>query len=412
MALALQGIKVVDVSQVAAVPMAARHLADFGAEVIHVEPPVTGDSWRAFRPGEIALDADTSKASATDYVDYNWENYNRNKRGIVIDLSQKKGQQIIYRLLSKADVLVTNLRLLERERFKLDYDTLHRLYPKLIYGSLTGYGKEGPDRDNPAYDTISYWSRGGAGHLFSTPIAPPFIDGGAFGDNVAALGMAFGIMTALFVRERTGIGQEVDLSLFHTGVYQMSFFLSGTFATGLDYLDWTIRTREAVQNPLILPYQTKDKRWLVLSMPQSDRWWSRFCQAIGREDLEHDARFESLESRRENNVALLRILEEIFLGATLDEWRTRLAGIPYGAYQNFLEVINDPQARANDIFVPVDHPTYGRMEVIANPLKLSETPATVRTPAPEFGQHTEEVLLDYGYTWKDIEQLKEQGTIS
>ena len=412
MGLALEGIKVVDVSQVAAVPMAARHLADFGADVIHVEPPLTGDSWRAFQPGAPISEVNPGQIDNTDYIDYNWENYNRNKRGVVIDLSQEKGQQIIYRFLSKADVFITNLRLWERERYNLEYDTLRQRFPQLIYGSLTGYGKKGPDSNNPAYDTISYWSRGGVGHLFSMPTVPPFIDGGAFGDNVAALGIAFGIMMALFVREKTGVVQEVDLSLFHTGVYQLTFFLSGTLSSGLDIKDWsTSRRREDAINPLILPYETKDGRWLLLSMPQSDRYWSRFCRAIEREDIANDPRFDSFESRAENHSDLLDIMEGAFRSKTLAEWKTGLKGLPFGVYQNLLEVINDPQARANDFFTPYDHPTHGRIEQIANPVNLSETPATIRMPAPEFGQHTEEVLLEYGYTWEDIEQFKQQGAI-
>ena len=313
MASALSGVKVVDVSQVAAVPMAARHLADFGADVIHVEPPATGDSWRTFRPGAAALTPRAGEPSDTDYIDYNWESYNRNKRGVAIDLSQQDGQGIVRRLLSRADVLLTNLRLFEREKFGLEFETVHQLHPRLVYGSLTGYGKEGPDRNNPAYDTTSYWTRAGPGHLFSTPMLPPFIDGGGFGDNVAALGLAFGIMTALFVRERTGVGQEVDLSLLHTGVYQTTFFVSGTMATGLDIEDWGSRNREEVRNPLTIPYQTKDGRWLLLAMPHPDRYWSKLCRAIGREDLEHDPRFESFEPRIENHAALFHILGEVFL---------------------------------------------------------------------------------------------------
>lgn len=128
--------------------------------------------------------------------------------------------------------------------------------------------------------------------------------------------------------------------------------------------------------------------------------------------MEHDPRFESFEARKENSATLLHIFEEVFRSKTLDEWKARLSEIPYGPIQNFIEVINDPQARANDFFVPIDHPTYGRMEVVASPILLSKTPATIRTPAPEFGQHTEEILLEYGYTWEDIAGFKEQGIIA
>ncbi|HEY91444.1 MAG TPA: CoA transferase [Dehalococcoidia bacterium] len=407
----LEGIKIVDLSQVAAVPMAARHLADFGADVIHVEPPHTGDSWRSFRPGSSIYETPGSDIPADGYIDHNWENYNRNKRSIILDLSQAEGKEIIHKLISEADVFMTNQRLYEREKFGLEYETLHEKYPRLIYGSLTGYGKKGPEKNNPAYDVTSYWTKAGTSHLFSMPELPPFIDGGGFGDNVAGISLAFGLMMALFGREKSGVGQEVDLSLFHTGIYQLTFFLAGTIATGRDYRDWAIRSREEKKNVLDMPYETKDGRWLLLAMPQPERWWPRFCHAIGREDLEHDPRFESFESRIENRDILFEILKDTFLTRTLVEWKPALSGIPFAPYQNLLEVIEDPQAKANDIFVELNHPTHGLMKVIDSPVKLSENPATMRRFAPEFGQHTEEVLLECGYTWEDISKFKEQGIV-
>jgi len=438
MALALEGIKVLDVSQVAAVPMCARHLADFGADVIHIENPATGDSWRVFQAG---VSGTGTGSGAPSEINYNWENFNRNKKSVTIDLSHEGGRDIVYRMVEKADVFVTNLRLWEREKFGLEYDTLSRLNPRLIYGSLTGWGKQGPDKNAPAYDSLAYWARAGLGYLYTVTGMSPAVDGGAFGDNVAALGLAFGIMTALYVRERTGVGQEVDTSLFHTGIYQISFFIAGALTTGLDLADWRVPAegeermkrreelltelaaaarpirdffRESAPNPLVLPYETKDDRWLLLSILQPDRYWAKVCQAIERADIEHDPRFESFEPRVENHVALLHILDETFRSKTLDEWKPRLAqaGIPFAPYQNFLETVNDPQAKANDFFIPVDHPSYGRIEVISNPVSLSKTPSSIRMPAPEFSQHTEEVLLEYGYTWEDIGQFKEQGIIA
>ena len=437
MAIALDGIKVVDLSQVAAVPAAARHLADFGADVIHVENPATGDFWRGYQAGQ-----GTGATGVPSDINYNWENYNRNKRGVTLDLSQERGQEILYKLVEEADVFLTNLRPIELERFNLEYATLSRLNPRLIYGALTGFGKKGPDRNVPAYDLTAYWTRAAIPYLltmFGMP-GPSFRP--AFGDNVAALALAFGVMTALYVRERTGVGQEVDLALYHTGIYQISFDIAGALVTGQDYKDELMKRRQEQEesvrklreemiaeaeaavarlsdlnrgnmpNPLAMRYQTKDERMVVLLALQPDRYWSRFCQAIEREDLEHDPRFESIERRAENSAALIAILDEVFLTRTLDEWKPRLAALPFAPAQTLLEVINDPQARANDFFVTFDHPTYGRIEVIANPVKLSKTPATVRMPAPEFGQHTEEVLLEHGYTWEDIAQLKEQGVIA
>ena len=422
---ALDGIRVVDLSQVAAVPMCARHLADFGADVVHIEHPVRGDSWRAYQYG-VAL----TKLCADSEINYNWENYNRNKRSLTIDLAQEAGREIVYKLVEQADVFVTNLRLRERKEFKLEYGTLSEVNPRLVYGSLTGYGKEGPDKDEPGYDATAYWIRSGIPHMLSSSGVPSQGYRPAIGDNVAGMSLFAGIMTALFTRDRTGLGQEVDVSLFQTGVYQMSFDIAGALVTGQDRVDWMLEAprelvdeaeaavarvhefqRENAFSPMSTMYETKDGRTIFFSVVQPDLYWSRFCRVVEREDLEHDPRFETFEAKRENRVELYHILKEIFLGKTLDEWKPRLKGIPYAAFQNLLEVINDPQARANDFFVPMDHPAHGRIEVVANPIKLSRTPASIRMPGPEFGQHTEEVLLELGYTWEDITQFKDEKII-
>ena len=425
MALALGGIKVVEVSQVAAVPMAARYLADFGADVIHIEHPIRGDWFRTAGKGT---------GGAPSGINYVWENYNRNKRSITIDVSRESGQQILYKFLEKADVFLSNMRPYELKKYNLEFGTLNRLYPRLIYGNLTGYGQNGPERDLPALDGNSYWSRAGIQHGLSQPgmTGPAFVVG-AFGDNIAGMALACGLITALFVRERTGRGQEVYVSLFQTGVFQMSRDIAKTLATGQDCDDWRRKppeemvakaeaaiaplwdfNREGSNNALLMPYKTKGGREIFLLMGQSDLYWSKFCQAIDRGDLEQDPRFESFEAREKNVSILVHIFDEAFLTKTLDEWKPRLMerGLIFGYNQNYREIIADPQARANDFFVPFDHPTYGRIEVVANPIKLSETPAAIRMPAPELGQHTEEVLLEYGYTWEDIAQFKEQGVIA
>jgi crotonobetainyl-CoA:carnitine CoA-transferase CaiB-like acyl-CoA transferase len=423
---ALAGIKVIDVSQVAAVPMAARHLADFGADVLHIENPTTGDSWRIYQAGQ-----DSGRAGAPSEINYNWENFNRNKRSVTIDISLKGGQEVIYKFVKEADVFLTNLRPFELKRYNLEYETLNKLNPRLIYAALTGFGKKGSEKDAPAYDTTAYWTRSGIPYMLTRPgmSRPGFRP--AFGDNVAGLALAYGIMTSLYVREKTGKGQEVDVALFHIGLYQLSFDIAGALVTGLDYEDWRndpppemVATAEAefsplrafyrskAPNPLSGYYTTKDGRIIVFVILQPDRYWGKFCRAIGREDLENDPRFNTIEGREENNAILYPILDEAFAGKTLDEWKPLLEGIPYAVHQNMREVINDPQARANDFFVAYDHPTHGRIEAVANPVMLSETPATIRIAAPEFGQHTEEVLLEHGYTWEDIALLKEQGIIA
>lgn len=377
----LEGIRVVDVAQVAAAPMAARLMADFGADVIHVEPPGTGDSFRVI---QIAVEMLTGTHSEFNYI---WENYNRNKRSVTIDLTQEGGQKVLYRMLEQADVFVTNLRPFELKAFHLEYDVLSRMNPKLIGGYLTGYGSEGPSKDSPSYDHTAYWSRSGIPHrlmslvpgMSGSKMPPPaFVP--AFGDHIAGMCLAYGVMTALFSRERTGKGRLVEASLFHAGLYQLSFDISGALATKADC--HVLNSREDGLNPLYQLYRTKDGRWLLLSGLRPDRYWSSFCKAIGREDLEQDPRFNSFEGIIFNHVELLHVLEEMFAGRSLAEWKPLLdeSGVPWSPIQTLLEVIADPQARANDFFTAFEHPVHGRVEVVANPVKIDKNPDMVRIP--------------------------------
>ena len=390
------------------------------------DSPKTGDSWRIYQAGQ-----DTGRAGAPSEINYNWENFNRNKRSVTVDISQKGGQEVLYKFVKEADVFLTNLRPFELKRYNLEYDTLNKQNPRLIYAALTGFGKKGAEKDAPAYDATAYWTRSGIPHMFTRLGMPQSGFRPAFGDNVAGLALAYGVMTSLYVREKTGKGQEVGVALLHAGLYQLSFDIAGALATGLDYEDWRedpppdiVAAAEAglaparafyrskAPNPLAGRYTTKDNRVITFVALQPDRYWGKFCRALGLVELEDDPRFNTIEGREENNGILYPILDEAFAGRTLDEWKPLLEGIPYAVHQSLREVINDPQARANDFFTAYDHPTHGRLEVLANPVMLSETPATMRMAAPELGQHTEEVLLEYGYTWEDIARLKEQGIIA
>jgi crotonobetainyl-CoA:carnitine CoA-transferase CaiB-like acyl-CoA transferase len=434
--MALEGIKVIDVSQVAAVPMCARHLADFGADVLHIEHAVTGDSWRNLQAGHGG-----GPAGIPSDIPYNWEAFNRNKRSVAVDLSKERGRKIIYKMVEKADIFLTNLRLIERKRFGLEYPTLKALNPKLIYASVTGHGMEGPDKDVPAYDTTVFWARSGISHLLTIPGMSGPNPRAAFGDNVAGLALAFGVMMALYNRDRTGIGQEVDTSLFFTGLYQLTFDVAAALATARDEMDYRLNEgfegteeerkqrdsliadsrlailnlanfyRERIPNPMANTYGTKDGKLIRFNALQADRYWSKFCKLIGREELESDPRFATIEARKENCKELYHVFREAFLTRTLEEWRPLIADIPASPVQTLVDVINDPQARANKFFLPYDHPNYGKMEIMASPVNMSQTPATIRIPAPEFSQHTEEVLLEEGFTWEQIEQFKEEGVI-
>jgi len=439
MNMALEGIKVIDVSQVIAVPVAARHLADFGAEVIHIEHPERGDSWRGYLAGV------GGGSSVASNIDYNWEVWNRNKKSLALNLGDEMGRAVIYKLMEKADVFTTNLRLWEREKFGLEYNILKKINPHIIYASVTGLGKKGPESNLPAYDQTVHWYRSGAVHMLTPPGMPAIGFRAGFGDTVAGMSLFAGIMTALYNREKTGEGQEVEVSLLHTGIYQLSFDISGALVTGRDFKDpdpalpptppddpvaqrsaeLVARIEEAfiqlseigrsnIPNPMATAYWTKDNRVIYINCLQPERYWSRLCKTIGRPEIEHEPRFNTHEARLLNHADLFYILKEAFASKMVDEWKSRLseANIPYAIQQKLSEVVQDVQARANNYFVPFDHPNYGRMEIIANPINLSETPATYRQPAPEFSQHTEAILLDLGYSWEEIAELKGKGIIA
>ncbi|MBW2624157.1 MAG: CoA transferase, partial [Deltaproteobacteria bacterium] len=427
--------KVIDVAQVAAVPMCARHLADFGADVIHIENAQTGDSWRNLQAGHGG-----GPAGIPSDIPYNWEAFNRNKKSVAVDLSKEGGRKIIYKLVEDADVFVTNLRLSERKKLGVRYEDLKKINGQLIYGSVTGHGMKGPQKDMPAYDTTVYWARSGVNHMLTIPGMSGPNPRPAFGDNVAGIGLAFGIMTALYTRDRIGKGQEVDISLLNTGIYQLTFDMAGALATGQDIQEYVVQAfegpaeekelrdklrteaqeaigrlfdfyKERRPNAMAGDYDTKDGKVIRFNALQADRYWTKFCVLLGLEHLEHDPKFATIDSRAENCRELYYIFKEAFLSKTLAEWMPLILDLPAAPIQNLVDIISDPQVVANDFFLPYDHPNYGPMKIMASPLNLSETPATIRSPAPEFSQHTEEVLMDYGYSWDEIEKFKEDEVI-
>lgn len=400
----LEGIKVIQTAAVMAGPMAGRLLADWGADVIRVDP-VGGEMLKTLR------DRMATVTEKTTDVDFSAENFNRNKRAIALDLAQEDGRNILLRLLKGADVLISNFRPRDIEKFKLDYTTLSKLNPRLISAGLTGYGKKGPDKDLPAYGIMGFITRTGLQHLLEMPGAEPVTIPVALPDIVTGTALAYGIMTALYIREKTGKGQEVDTSLFRTGVFCLSDNISEALVTGLDQ-----QQLPRIEQPNVTRnfFQTKDGRWLRLSLLQAERFWAQFCRAIERPDLINDPRFSKLEALIQNRIPLFHIIVEAFLRKTLVEWKVRLdkEGVPWAAVQTLPEVIADSQARANDFYIPYNHPVYGQMEMVGNPVTLGDYPEKVRLPAPQHGQHTDEVLLEYGYSRTEVKKLREKHIVA
>ncbi len=312
-------------------------------------------------------------------------------------------------------MLLCNFRPRKLDKFQLTPKVLAGINPQLIIANLSGYGPAGPDRDLPGYNLpgykgISFFSRAGIMHTLQAPdMAPPQYPVG-MGDFSSGLALTYGIMLALFIRERTGVAQAVDTSLFQTGLYVLSNDLAGSLVSGLDREKVA---REDVVNPLAGYYETQDQRWVRIGMVQPDLYWSRFCQAIDRKELEHDPRFAEFEPRLDHHDDLFQILVETFKTKTYDEWKTRLtaAGLPWGPVQNAPEVTADAQARANDMFMPMDHPVHGHMEVVSNPVRLSKTPQATPRASPVLGQHTDAVLQAHGYSPEELAEFRNHGII-
>jgi len=396
----LEGIKVVDLTTWIVGPVASTILGECGAEVIKVENTEGGDTLRGLQSSGVNV----------GNVKHFWELCNRNKRGIAINLKSGAGRKIIYQLLEKADVFVSNLRPASLERLALDYDSVSRLNPQIIYAHASGYGPKGPDRDKPAFDEVAFWARSGIMSILGEPGTPPPPLRGAMGDLPTAALLAGNIMLALFVRERTGIGQQVTVSLLSAGMWVTGWDIQSALSTGQDI---PRVSRKTIANPLYNTYQTKDEKWVQFQMVQTERYWSPLCRALGREDLENDPRFDSHEKRCQNSTLVISILDEILATKTREDWAERFdqSELIWAPVATIAEVIRDPQVLENKYVIDFDHPVLGQLKLPAIPFQLSKTPLKPRSPAPELGQHTEEVLLELGYDWDDITRFKDDGAI-
>ncbi len=398
--MALSGIKVVEVSTWAAGPSCGMWLAENGADVIRVEP-IEGDPSRGLM-----------QSGVIPVADFNWlfEMWNRSKRGIAVNLKNESGQEIVHKLVEKADVFLANLRPSTLKRAKLDYETLSELNPRLVYGNITGYGPKGPGADWPCFDEIGFWARSGIMASLGEPDTPPVPLRGAMGDHTTGLFTLGGIALALYARERTGRGQRVDVSLVGSGMWVAGCDIQGA----LVYQEELPRfSRKTIGNPLYNHYECKDGKSVQFQMLQSDRYWSGLCKALGREDLEQDPRFASHQKRVENNTELIAILDEVLATKNSDEWAPRFNDndLVWGPVQTALEVTQDPCILENNYIAEYEHHSGNKVKGITCPIQLSQNPAKPPSSAPEYGQHTEEVLLEMGYNWDDITKLKDNLVI-
>ena len=392
----MTGIKVVEVGFWVAGPSAAGILADWGAEVVKIEPP-DGDPMR----GVLSL--------ANLSVNPPFELDNRGKRSICLNLASERGKEIAHVLVDGADVFITNLRAAALARRGLDYEASIARNPRLVYASVTGYGGAGPDANRPTYDIGAFWARAGIAHAL-TPVgqAPPMQRGG-MGDHMAGMAIAGGVAAALLARERSGRGQRVETSLLRIGGYMLGWDLNVHLRTGLPTIP---SVRRAVPNPMINCYEAADGRWFWLLGLQSDRHWPDVVRAVERPDLHGDARFGSHAARMQHAMELVNILDSIFAERPLADWAEAFdgEGVWWAPVQSVDDLATDPQAASAGLFVDV--PSDGAaVRMVASPVDFSDTTWDPAGMAPEAGQHTEDILLELGLGWDDIAALADSGVI-
>jgi formyl-CoA transferase len=400
----LEGIKVIEVGGAFAMPLAGMLMGSWGAEVIHVEPPGRGDLQRHL------LAAGMAGWARPHEVNYIWEHVDRNKKSLTINLKAPEGQEIIHRLAADADVFLNNLRPYEMEKFDLGYERISSANPKIVYANLTGYGQRGPEKNTGGYDSVAFWARSGVMDLMHEPDSAPNISRPAYGDSITSQSLLAGVMAALFIRERTGEGQEVEVSLYNSAIFALGTDLSGCLISGED----SVRpTRKTMSNPIRNIYPTRDKRWIMLGMTTSQPYWPHFCKAIERAELIDDPKFSNPEARAENASELVDIIEGIFRTKSYAEWKDILSlnKLIWAPLQTPLEVTQDEQAIANDYFCEWDHPEYGSIKLLNNPIKLSRTPAENICKAPDLGEHTDQILTELGFTSEKIDELRDSGII-
>ncbi|MFC1910024.1 CaiB/BaiF CoA transferase family protein [Chloroflexota bacterium] len=397
----LEGIKVIETGGFMAAPLAARHLADMGADVIKLEHPVRGEPCRG-----ITLLRERYTGGFLEVL----EVCNRNKRSMGIDLQSPRGKEVVHKLIKSADVFITNFQEKTLVKMELDYGTLAKINSRLVYGIGTGWGRKGSDKGRPAFDLAAFAMTGAMAQMAWANQPPVPLGVVGMGDEINGLVLALSIMYALFARERTGVGQLVHASLVGSWVEACGSMLQHALYHKKDIPN---QKREAATSPLWNCYVTKDGRYVQLAIIQSDPYWYDLCEALEIPEIENSPPFDNHWGRVENNVELISIFDKVFIKRTLDEWVERLKNykVIWAPVLSFLEASQDPLLMENEYIIDIEHPNYGAMKTVGIPAQLEKTPGKFRFTAPSLGQHTEEVLLEMGYTWEDIGALKKEKAI-
>ena len=397
--LPLAGLVVLDVSSFIAAPAAAVALADFGADVIKIEPPHEGDPHRNSYRNASYPQSDKN---------FPWQLDGRLKRSLALDLKNASARPVLERLIKRADVMIVNFPPPARERLKLCWEDIEPINPRLVYCSLTGYGETGPDRDRPGFDVTAYFGRSGILDAARYEDGPPGLSLPAQGDRATAMTLVAAILLGLRQRDRTGKGCWVGTSLYANGVWA-----NGTSAAGA-LVGANLPPRQSPDKPrnaLTNLYRTRDDRWLQLLLVRDDRLWPVLCKAIVRPDLAEYPRFTHRADRRARSLELVKELMPVFAAKTYAEWEQTFAGtgIPVGVIGRVADVVHDEQADHAGIFADTTNADVPR--TINNPIRLGFAQPRQPGPPPAVGQHNEEILREAGYAMDEIEALRKSGAL-
>ena len=395
----LAGIKVLEVASWLAAPSCAALMADMGATVIKVEPP-QGDTYRKMY--------DALLGDGSVHPCYQFDN--RGKRGIQINLEDKRGADIVRQLAADADVFITNLTMERIQRYGLTDADIHHCNPKAVYAVLSGFGTAGPDSERQAFDQTAFWARSGAMSVFGDREDGPLISRGGYGDRTTALNLLSSILAALRLVDQSGEGQYVEVTLQRTGIWALA---SDVNTALFDRAQPDKTSRNLPANPIWNCYKTADERWLLLVMPMALPYWPKFCAMMEREDWANDTRLQTLPGLMEATPELMPEIQAMFAAQPLDVWRERLnaAGLIWEPVAALPEVVEDPALRERGAYSVIVHEKAGAMEIVSAPFHIRGADIDVRGPAPDAGQHTLSVLEEAGLTQAELQALSDAGVI-
>ncbi len=392
---ALEGIKVLDLTRALAGPYCTMMLADMGAEVIKLEIPGKGDDSRSYGPpfveGESAY----------------FLSVNRNKKSLTLNMKSERSTEIIHRLIKQSDVLVENFRPGVMKRLGLGFQRVKEMNSQIIYCSISGFGQDGPYRMLPGYDQVAQ-GMGGIMSITGEPGGPPLKVGVAIADITAGMFAAYGILVALYNREKRGRGQMIDVSLLDSQVALLTYQAGAYFASG------EIPLPVGSGHPLIVPYQAFKAKDVYFNIAAgNDKLWKILCKAIGLEKAIDDPKFATNAKRVENREEIVKVISDIIITKNGEEWLKILtdAGVPCGPIYTMDKIFTDPQVLHRQMLKKLDHPKAGKVKVTGVPIKLSDTPGEVETAPPILGQHTQEILTELGFNDQDIKKLHQEKVI-